>query len=1015
MPVIRTVLLICLLLSISALMLSAATTPNDFPVNSGLIARYDFTEGAGTSLTDRSGNGNHGTLASAPSTPVWAGGGLKFDWNKQQYVALPQALDSARTVMIVASYWAPENPNLNVNPGLVVSTAGTAGLNLAMANAATMRNIAWPAIYRKGAVTSADAAVTGIHGVTWVISDVQDKIFIDNSEVPYLTQGATAMHAAGAWQLGGGTQLPGWFKGTIFYMAVWNRELNAAEIQQSYAAIEQNLIARNIHPAAIMPPAGNKLIALGDSLTVGYTTGTVNAPYTAKVALDVPRVVLNKAVTGLSAAELRAVGDAYYVPLLDNNSNVCVIWAGTNDINSHQRTPAQAFADFTSAANKCRNAGAGVVALTMISRVGQDANKNTYNNLLRGAFGDEICDIAADPHIGADGANANQAYFQADGTHLQATAYANEVAPIVSRCVNARFGVSLPGGVRYVATRAYSELPADLRVQADPSAGNVTVTLPSAVGYTNQVRTVTNVESAGTDSVTVAAQAGENIGGAATVLVPAGATLAFKAAVDSPQTGGAHWEMSIPSNPVPAVDTLSPTSVSTSVGNFTLVVNGSNFTPQSVVLWNGAAQPTTWVSDTQVQSSIAAVNTSAAGTAAVSVSTPTPGGGVSNEVTLVVTGVPALSVQPKSLSFGSVRVGTRSTKLTAMVSNTGTASSPLANVNVSGEFEQTNDCPAFLGIGAVCHVDLVFAPTAAGLRSGSVDVSGSADQLISPVTLSGVGLQPASTVSATSLDFGQEQVGSGAKTQNVTLTNTGNTTLAISNVQVSLPFDLTDGCGQTLEPSAVCSIAVTFRPTTAGKSTGTLSIADDSGISHTVTLTATATDFTVNGTTPDSTTASVSAGQTATYTLRLTGAAGFAGPVSLSCSGLPQNASCTASPSSVTIGADTTNVTVSVATQATVHAAVWFRHSFLLAFLIMGGMCVASGGVRKGGRGVIAVGLLTSVMFLNACGAGGTAATPAPTPAPQSPSVVAPGTYTFTVTATSGTISHQTQLSLVVR
>ncbi|MCC7435889.1 MAG: IPT/TIG domain-containing protein [Methanoregulaceae archaeon] len=56
----------------------------------------------------------------------------------------------------------------------------------------------------------------------------------------------------------------------------------------------------------------------------------------------------------------------------------------------------------------------------------------------------------------------------------------------------------------------------------------------------------------------------------------------------------------------PAITTIAPTNVVANQGNFTLTVNGSNFVSgTSTVRWNGVAQPTTFVSTTQLTATIA--------------------------------------------------------------------------------------------------------------------------------------------------------------------------------------------------------------------------------------------------------------------------------------------------------------------------------------------------------------------------------------------------------------------------
>jgi uncharacterized repeat protein (TIGR01451 family) len=80
-------------------------------------------------------------------------------------------------------------------------------------------------------------------------------------------------------------------------------------------------------------------------------------------------------------------------------------------------------------------------------------------------------------------------------------------------------------------------------------------------------------------------------------------------------------------NPVPAITGLSPNVAQAGSGAQTVAVNGSQFTSTSVVLWNGAALPTSFVSSTQLTAHIAGSLVAAQGWAWVSVSNPAPGGG----------------------------------------------------------------------------------------------------------------------------------------------------------------------------------------------------------------------------------------------------------------------------------------------------------------------------------------------------------------------------------------------------
>jgi subtilisin len=106
-------------------------------------------------------------------------------------------------------------------------------------------------------------------------------------------------------------------------------------------------------------------------------------------------------------------------------------------------------------------------------------------------------------------------------------------------------------------------------------------------------------------------------------------------------------------NPVPAITSLSPTQAAAGSNAFDLTVNGTGFTPSSVVRWNGSNRPTTYVSATMLQAVIGASDIATTGTAAVSVQNPTPGGGTSGTVSFAIVTGPTLTVNATSVTGGS--------------------------------------------------------------------------------------------------------------------------------------------------------------------------------------------------------------------------------------------------------------------------------------------------------------------------------------------------------------------------
>ncbi|PYX45179.1 MAG: hypothetical protein DMG79_19820, partial [Acidobacteria bacterium] len=86
-------------------------------------------------------------------------------------------------------------------------------------------------------------------------------------------------------------------------------------------------------------------------------------------------------------------------------------------------------------------------------------------------------------------------------------------------------------------------------------------------------------------------------------------------------------------NPLPYVNQpLVPNSASPGGTTFTLTVNGAGFVSGAAVGWNGSALATTFVSATKLTATVTAMRIASAGTAAVTVTNPAPGGGTSNAV-----------------------------------------------------------------------------------------------------------------------------------------------------------------------------------------------------------------------------------------------------------------------------------------------------------------------------------------------------------------------------------------------
>ncbi|HLA69956.1 MAG TPA: choice-of-anchor D domain-containing protein, partial [Steroidobacteraceae bacterium] len=189
--------------------------------------------------------------------------------------------------------------------------------------------------------------------------------------------------------------------------------------------------------------------------------------------------------------------------------------------------------------------------------------------------------------------------------------------------------------------------------------------------------------------------------------------------------------------------------------------------------------------------------------------------------------VGGLLASPTALDFGSQAVNTNSAARAVSVSNTGSSAAPISSIAASGDYTQTNNCGTSVPANGSCTVNVVFRPTVAGTRSGSLSINSSAGN--ASVALSGTGAAAGASISGnpTSLTFTSPAVGSTSPAQAVQLTNTGTLSAAIGSILASGDFAQTNNCGASLAVSASCTVNVTFTPTVTGNRTGTLTVSSD--------------------------------------------------------------------------------------------------------------------------------------------------------------------------------------------
>src|SRR5208337_2470121 len=147
------------------------------------------------------------------------------------------------------------------------------------------------------------------------------------------------------------------------------------------------------------------------------------------------------------------------------------------------------------------------------------------------------------------------------------------------------------------------------------------------------------------------------------------------------------------------------------------------------------------------------------------------------------------SLSSATLNFASQGIGSTSTSQSVTLTNVGSATLTLSSVQVTGlnvgDFSLTNRCGSSLAASAQCTLAVTFAPSATGARTASVVFTDNAAGSPQSLSLIGTGTGPGVSLSATTLTFGSQLVGTSSPAQTVTLMNVGNGALNVSGVAMT--------------------------------------------------------------------------------------------------------------------------------------------------------------------------------------------------------------------------------------
>jgi hypothetical protein len=338
----------------------------------------------------------------------------------------------------------------------------------------------------------------------------------------------------------------------------------------------------------------------------------------------------------------------------------------------------------------------------------------------------------------------------------------------------------------------------------------------------------------------------------------------------------------------------------------------------------------------------------------------------------------------------------------------------------------------------VCSVSIKFSPPIGGPYTASLTINYEMPGSPFVTTLSGTAVgQPAETLAPASLNFGNQVVGTPSAPQMVTISNSGASSLSLFSVTLTntADYSITSTCSSNVvNTGASCSVAITFTPTAAGNLSGSLVIATNFGSGQqTIPLSGTGTNFVISPVTGSSSSATVPAGQSATYQLGLSPQV-YSGTVNLTCSEVTTipDTTCMISANPVILSGNTpVTVTITVTTTAKSAAAVLrvaphFRLRFpdlgpsgfaTIRWFLVVMMSMALVVTVRNARRKIPVAISAALLFTmlaTGCGAAGNTGGGSGITPPAGLSGTPAGTYQLLVTASSSGVTRTTILSLIV-
>jgi Divergent InlB B-repeat domain/Abnormal spindle-like microcephaly-assoc'd, ASPM-SPD-2-Hydin len=456
--------------------------------------------------------------------------------------------------------------------------------------------------------------------------------------------------------------------------------------------------------------------------------------------------------------------------------------------------------------------------------------------------------------------------------------------------------------------------------------------------------------------------------------------------------------------------------------------------------------------------------------------TPSSGGTLSPTVVSIAGCQTDISLSPPRLDFGMTNGPETATLMNLSSTTLDISGTPITGTNASDFAVTNNTCGSILASGLTCTLDLSFTPGASGTRNGTFGINddgacnpqqlaliagnngpfittvrttgtgsgnvtsnpagidcGSANNSCSATYASGTSVTLTAVPDPGSMFVGWAQACSGTQpctlnmaadrqvvatfnllpVLNVTPSGNGAGTVTSSPAGIN--------CGGTCSANYMPGTVVTLSQSAASGSTftgwsgacsGTTTCVVTMNGDQSVTATFIAPDFSLSTSSPNP----LNPGQSGIATVTVSSINNFANSVSLSCSVqalgiLPPT--CSINPTSVTPAANgSVNAQMILSTIGPSGSLFPVKHSILyafwlpqLGFVLLGGGMLSTVSKRRLACLLLLGTVAAGFVFLQGCGRSNSTTSSSGTPA---------GAYTVTVNATSGSVQHATQLTLMV-